>query len=100
MQNKLRKLLVQYAVENNIEIQQALRSLITNLKLICISLDLDFDSALDKSDPLVDFIENGCDHQMAYPCNNDSIYCPNCGEYLLKGKMAENPDWLKQNHWR
>ena len=100
MINKIRKLINQYAAENEIENQQALRFLISNIKEICISLKIDFDLALDKSDPIIDFVDNGCDHQAAYPCNYDKVYCPHCEQYLVEGKSNVDKDWLKQNHWR
>lgn len=100
MINKIRKLINQHAIENQIEVQQALKFLISDIKSICISLNLDFESALDKSDPTVDFLDNGCDHKDAYPCNYDKVYCPRCEQYLIEGKSPLAIDWVKQNHWR
>ena len=100
MINKLRKLINQCAVDNQIEAQQALRFMISDIKSICMSLNLDFESALDKSDPLPEFLDNGCEHKDAYPCNYDKVYCPRCEQYLVEGKLNLATDWVKQNHWR
>jgi hypothetical protein len=100
MINKLRKLINQYSVEKEIEPQQALRELISNIKSICFSMGLDFESALDKSDPYVEFLNNGCNHRAAYPCNNDNVFCPHCEQYIVEGKTKVDKDWIKQNHWR
>jgi hypothetical protein len=95
---KLKLILSELEAEFNIDKQQALKYVIMSLRTISVELDLDFDSALDKSEPSTTFLENGCDHALAFPCNEDSIFCPKCNEFLVKGKMSGFD--IKENHWR
>jgi len=97
MIEKLKLLLSELAVANNVDEQQALRYLISNIKELSLELELDFDLALDKSDLVVELT---CQHPEAYPCGIDSVFCPICKEYVIEGKKTEIVDYLKYNHWR
>jgi hypothetical protein len=96
MKNELKSLLI------GDDKQQLLKELIMSLKSICQELDLDFDLALDKSDPPVEFVSSDCEHVKAFPCGGDSVFCPTCNSFIVKGKMGgmDVSDYLKINHWR
>jgi hypothetical protein len=99
LSEELESILEKLSVINNIEKQQALKYIIMELKVISDKLDLDFDLALDKSDPETNL---KCNHREAYPYCVDSVYCPICKESIVKGKISVTPisDYLKENHWR
>lgn len=100
MKEDLSVLLDKCAIYNNIEKQQALKQIIIELRLLAVDLELDFDLALDKSEPEITFPPSDCQHIDAFPFGGDSVYCPNCKECIIKGKTTPDSDYLKQNHWR
>jgi len=78
--------------------QQSLHEVIMTIQELCLELNLDFDSALDKAELERDLPE-GCDHAHAYPTGGGSIFCPECNVQLLKGN-DEIADYVQQNLWR
>lgn len=98
MVEKLKLLLAELRDRHNIDDQQALKYLICDIKDLSIELHIDFDLALDKSEP---YIELDCQHGEAFPCGVDSVFCPICNKYIIEGKVKTSIiDWVKQNHWR
>lgn len=81
--------------------QQALKQLIIDLKTLSLELGLDFDLALDHSDIFIDIATEDCDHTRGFPCGGDSLFCPNCNNYIIEGTMGlvENP-FINKNVWR
>lgn len=77
--------------------QDSLVELLVKLQIVCLELDLDFDFALEKA--IVDVDETPlCSHNSPSPAANGSVFCSECGRFLVGSGMKVN--LAKENLWR
>lgn len=82
----IKEILEQHANKNNITNQQALKDMVIQIQLMCEELELDFDSALDKS---TEVPELKCAHTTACPTASGAVFCPECNTCIVKGKTMQ-----------